>query len=74
MKKASLVIIIAAFAWSIQACTNRTNNNNNDDLGDTLNHDTMVTPPPLDTSNQTLDTMNMNRDTMGMETPNNNIR
>ncbi len=65
MKKATLVIIIAAFAWSIQACNNRTDDNrNNDNLGDSLNHDTMATPPPLDTSNQTLDTMDMNQDTL----------
>ncbi len=72
--KTAIILILAAFTWSIQACTNRTNNANNDHLSDSLDHDTMVTPAPIDTSNHKLDTMNMNQDTVGMERPNNKIR
>lgn len=60
MKRISIVILITAFAWSIQACTNRNNDNNrmnNNNLGDSLNHDTMAVPPPLDTSQSAIDSM-----------------
>lgn len=58
MKKVRILLILAAFAWSIPGCTNRNNNNeriDNPDMRDTVNTDTVVTPP-LDTANQMPDT------------------
>lgn len=64
MKRFIILFILAAFAWSIPACTNRNRQNmdNNNFSDDSLN-DTMVSPPVDTTNNQTIDTSIKSKDT-----------
>lgn len=69
MKKISVIIVLATCAWSLSACTNRNKSgHDNNNFRDTLDQDT-ISSPPIDTTNQSLDTTTMGRDSTGLPSP-----